>query len=344
MMQKKRILIVDDTPSNIKILNDLLRDEYKISVSTNGLGALEIAESSESPDLILLDVMMPDMDGYEVCSRLKQKKSTKNIPVLFVTTKDDVEDETRGLQLGAEDYITKPFSPPIVKQRVRNQMALHLQHEHLEQLVSQRTQQLRESYIDTVHRLTLASEYKDQETGSHIKRISHYCREISNNLGLDNEFCDAIFYASPMHDIGKVAIPDAVLLKQGPLTEEEWEIMKTHTVVGASILMGAESPILQMAVEIAASHHECWDGTGYPRGIKGEEIPLTARIMNITDQYDALRSMRPYKPAYSHEKTMDILLKGDGRTMPHHFDPNVHNSLIKVANHFNEIFEEYIKD
>ena len=343
-MQKKRILIVDDTLSNIKILNDLLRDEYNISIATNGHDALEIVESSDHPDLILLDIMMPDMDGYEVCTRLKQNINTKNIPVLFVTTKDDVEDETKGLLLGAEDYITKPYSPPIVKQRVRNHMALHIYQEHLENLVSQRTQQLRKSYIDTVHRLTLASEYKDQETGSHIKRISHYCRELSHRLGLDNEFCNEIFYASPMHDIGKVAIPDAILLKQATLTDEEWEIMKTHTMVGASILMGAESPILQMAVDIAASHHERWDGTGYPRGIKEEEIPLTARIMNITDQYDALRSIRPYKPGYSHEKTMEILTKGDGRTMPHHFDPNIHDCLIKVASDFNDIYEEFEND
>ena len=341
MSQKKRILIVDDTLSNIKILNDLLRDEYSISIATNGCDALDIAAAQNHPDLILLDIMMPDMDGYEVCTRLKQNLNTKNIPILFVTTKDDVEDETKGLQLGAEDYITKPFSPAIIKQRVRNHMALHIYQEHLENLVSQRTQQLRQSYIDTVHRLTLASEYKDQETGAHIRRISHYCRELSNRLGLDNEFCSEIFYASPMHDIGKVAIPDTILLKQGPLTDEEWNTMKTHTTIGASILMGAQSPILQMAVDIAASHHERWDGSGYPRGIKGDDIPLTARIMNITDQYDALRSMRPYKPGYSHEKTMEILTKGDGRTMPHHFDPNIHDCLIKVASDFNDIFEEF---
>lgn len=335
---------MDDTPANIKILNDLLRDEYNISVATNGPDALEIVHSHESPDLILLDIMMPDMDGYEVCTKLKQNLTTRNIPVLFVTTKNDVEDEAKGLKIGAEDYITKPFSPPIIKQRVRNHMDLHLYQEHLQHLVDQRTKQLRESYIDTVHRLTLASEYKDKETGSHIKRIGYYCKELSQIMGFSTKFCDDIFYASPMHDIGKVAIPDAILLKQGPLDDKESKIMKTHAEIGALILTGAESSILQMAVDIAGYHHERWDGKGYPEGLKGEEIPLTARIMSITDQYDALRSKRPYKPAFNHEIVMSIISKGDGRTMPNHFDPDVLSAFIKSAEIFKDIFDTHNHD
>ncbi len=341
MVQKQRILIVDDTPANIKILNDLLKDEYRISVSTNGPDALEIAHSQEPPDLILLDIMMPEMDGYEVCKRLKADEKTKKIPILFVTAKGEVEDETNGLDLGAVDYIRKPISPPIVKSRVRNHMDLHLHQEHLEDIVAQRTQQLREGYIDTVHRLTLASEYKDEETGAHIRRIGYYCKELAGRMGLEHEFCDAIFYASPMHDIGKVAIPDAVLLKQGPLDDEEWNTMKTHAAVGALILKGSASPFLQMAVDIAGCHHERWDGGGYPNGFKGEGIPLPARIMNITDQYDALRSKRPYKPAFDQAKTLSIITEGDGRTMPDHFDPDILAAFKKATDVFADIFETH---
>lgn len=341
MNDKQRILIVDDTLANIRILNDLLRNDYKISVAINGPDALELIASQDQPDLILLDIMMPGMDGYEVCRRLKDNKDTKDIPVLFVTTKSEVEDETKGLELGAVDYITKPISPPIVISRVRNHMNLHLHQEHLEELVAQRTSQLREGYIDTVHRLTLASEYKDEETGAHIKRISYYTKELAQRMGMDNEFCDSIFYASPMHDIGKVTIPDAVLLKQGSLDDEEWKIMKTHAEIGAKILEGSSSPFLKMAVDIAGCHHERWDGKGYPNGLKGEEIPLTARIMNITDQYDALRSKRPYKPAFDQNKTVSIITEGDGHTMPEHFDPAVLAAFKKATDIFADIFETH---
>ncbi len=342
MEEKQRILVVDDTPANIQILTNLLMDEYDISIATNGVDALALANSSKSrPDLILLDIMMPDMDGYEVCKRLKKEETTKKIPVLFVTTKGETEDETKGLELGALDYITKPISPPVVKERVRNHMKLYLHQEQLEKLVDQRTKQLRKGYIDTIHRLTLASEYKDEDTGGHIKRISYYTKELSQQLGMDNKFCDAIFYASPMHDIGKVAIPDSILLKQGPLNDEEWKTMRTHTEIGAKILEGSESPFLQMAVDIARCHHERWDGKGYPQGLKGEEIPLTARIMNITDQYDALRSKRPYKPAFDHEKAVSIITEGDDRTTPDHFDPEVLGAFKKRTDIFHDIFEEH---
>jgi putative two-component system response regulator len=192
--------------------------------------------------------------------------------------------------------------------------------------------------------LTLSSEFRDEDTGAHIKRISFYTRELSLRMGLEKEFCDTIFYASPMHDVGKVAIPDSVLLKKGSLDDDEWKVMKTHTEIGARILEGSASPFLQMAVDIAHCHHERWDGRGYPRGLKEDEIPLTARIMNITDQYDALRSRRPYKPAFDQEKTVSIITRGDGRTMPDHFDPEVLAAFEKAADIFAEIFEEHQDD
>lgn len=337
-LSKFTVMIVDDVKANIDILVDTMRTDYEVSVAMDGKAALA-AVAEDKPDLILLDIMMPEMDGYEVCERLKADESTKNIPVLFITAMTEEQDEAKGLALGAVDYITKPFSPELVKSRVRNQLELKLHRDHLEELVARRTQQLQEGYIDTIHRLTLASEYKDEETGAHIRRISYYTKELALRMGLGNEFADKIFYASPMHDIGKVAIPDAVLLKQGPLDKEEWEIMKTHTAIGAKILEGSDSPFLKMAVDIAWCHHERWDGKGYPRGLKGDEIPLTARIMNITDQYDALRSKRPYKPPFDQEKTVSIITRGDGRTMPEHFDPEVLTAFAKAVDIFAEIYE-----
>jgi putative two-component system response regulator len=341
ILPKQTILIVDDIPENIDILDGVLSKDYKIRVALNGEKALKIARSGSQPDLILLDIMMPGMDGHEVCRRLKADSKTQSIPILFVTAKGKVEDETKGLELGAADYIIKPVSPPIVKARVRNHMNLHLYQEHLEELVAQRTLQLREGYIDTIHRLTLASEYKDEDTGAHIQRVSYYTKEISERMGIGDKFVEKIFYASPMHDIGKVAIPDSIMLKQGPLDNEEWETIKTHTTIGAKILEGSDSPFLKMAVDIALSHHERWDGKGYPGGLKGEEIPLAGRIMNITDQYDALRSKRPYKPPFDQEKTVSIITKGDGRTMPEHFDPEVLAAFEKASDIFADIFETH---
>ncbi len=336
-----KILIVDDAPENIMLLSALLRSDYQISGTTNGAEALELVASDSPPDLILLDVMMPEMDGYEVCKKIKADPKRKSIPILFITAMADAEDEAYGLSLGAVDYITKPVNPPIVRSRIHAHMNLVRHQKHLEDLVAERTQQLREGYVDTIHRLTLASEFKDEETGAHIKRISYYTKLMAVSLGMNREFTENIFHASPMHDIGKVAIPDAVLLKEGPLNDEEWQVMKTHAEIGGQILEGSKSPYLVMAVDIARCHHERWDGKGYPRGLKEDEIPLTARIMNLADQYDALRSKRPYKPAFSHEKTVDIITKGDGRTLPEHFDPEVLSIFKKMAHQFDEIFNTH---
>lgn len=339
-MSTLTVMIVDDIKANIDILVDTLRSDYEISVAMDGKAALE-AIAEDKPDLILLDIMMPEMDGYEVCKRLKACESTKNIPVIFITAMTEERDEAKGLALGAVDYITKPFSLELVKSRVRNQIELKRHRDHLEELVARRTRQLRENYIDTIYRLTLASEYKDEETGGHIKRISHCTKELALRMGMGNEFADMIFHASPMHDIGKVSIPDAILLKQGPLDNKEWEIMETHPAIGAKILEGSDSPLLKMAADIAWCHHERWDGTGYPQGLKGEKPSLAARITMLVDQYDALRAQRPYKPPFDHQKTCGIIIEGDGRTMPEHFDPLILKTFKEIAPVFKDIFDQH---
>jgi cyclic di-GMP phosphodiesterase len=339
--EKHRILIVDDSHINLLILTDLLQYKYNVSATTNAQEALQVATGTPRPALILLDIMMPEMDGYEVCRQLKANRHTRDIPVLFITAMSETEDEVKGFALGAADYISKPFSSAIVLARVENHINLHLHQENLEHQVSKKTKQLRDGYIDTIYRLTLASEFKDEDTGAHIKRISYYTKEMALKMGMDTEFSESIFYASPMHDIGKVGIPDSILLKEGPLDEEEWVIMKTHASLGAQILKGSESPYLKMAVDIANYHHERWDGLGYPCGLKKQEIPLTARIMNITDQYDALRSKRPYKPAFDHHKSYSIICDGNGRTKPEHFDPEILHIFKKMGSIFCDIYETY---
>jgi putative two-component system response regulator len=341
------ILIVDDEPRNTRLVEAQLANQgYRIRTANNGEEALRQAQA-EPPDLILLDVMMPGMSGYEVAARLKQDQRTLSIPIIMVTALDDRESRLQSLEAGAEEFLNKPVDRSELWIRVRNllrlkdyQNFLSRHNDILEQQVEERTRQLTEAYRDTIHTMVRAAEYKDESTGAHVQRISFYCVELAEFLALKKEFCDQIFHASPMHDIGKIGIPDAVLLKPGGFTEEEWAIMKGHSALGAQILRGgSRSPYLQMGAEIAMSHHERWDGGGYPEGLAGEQIPLSARIMNICDQYDALRSRRPYKPALSHEKAMEIITKGDGRTMPSHFDPEVLNAFVRITARFAEIFE-----
>lgn len=343
-MKNNKILIIDDTPANLRLMGDLLKNEYRIGIAKNGEDGLKYATSDDKPALILLDVMMPGMDGYEVCRRLKADSSTKNIPVLFVTAMGEVEDETKGLSIGAVDYITKPINPSVLRARIRTHLELHLYRENLEELVAERTEQLRAGYIDTVHRLTLISEFKDEDTGAHIRRISYYSSALARQLGMSDEFCESIFYASPMHDIGKVAIPDAILLKPGPLTNDEWAVMRNHTTIGAEILKGAKSPYLRMAIDIAKYHHEKWSGGGYPEGLVGDQIPITARIMNMADQYDALRSKRPYKKSFDHKTAYRILVEGDDRTSPDDFDPDILSAFHEIADSFDDIFSMNINE
>jgi len=346
-----RVLIVDDEDSNIRLLNTLLHAEgYATLTARSGRDALAVADA-ERPDLILLDIMMPDMDGFETVAHLKANPHTQPVPVIMVTSLDDRDSRLRALEAGAEEFLTKPFDRACLRVRVRNLLRLKeygdflANHNRiLEQEVRKRTAELNAAYRDTVFTLVRAAEYRDEETGQHVRRISHFCRELAQSLGIDSDFCDDIYQASPMHDIGKIGIPDHLLLKPGPFDSAEWAVMKTHAVLGANILAHGCSPYTRMGAAIALNHHERWSGGGYPNGRKGEEIPLAARIMQICDVYDALRSRRPYKPAFDHRQAIEIITKGDGRTQPEHFDPAVLAGFVACADRLSTIFAEHRDD
>lgn len=325
-IKKSKILIVDDAPANIKILGEILITEFDIVVAPSGFKALKIAQSIKPPDLILLDVMMPEMTGYEVCKRLKANPRTSDIPIIFVSTVNDDGAEAKGFELGGVDFITKPVSAPIVLARTKTHLSLKKakenlkkQNEYLDEEVNRRTNELLKSQIEILERLGLASEYRDEITGRHIQRMSIFCRLLGELVGLTQEINNNFSLASTMHDLGKIGIPDTILHKPGKLTHEEYETMKTHTTIGAGLLGGSKSRILQTAEIIALTHHEKWDGTGYPRGLKGEDIPLVGRISCIADVFDALVSDRPYKEGWPFEKAMEEILNCAGS----HFDPKL---------------------
>lgn len=342
-----RILIVDDLETNITLLARMLRSAgYRSVTSTLDPSAVCALHRKHRYDLILLDLLMPGMDGFQVMEGLKETEPDGYLPVLVISAQPD--QKLRALEAGARDFVSKPFDLPEVLARVRNLLEAQLLHKAirhcndvLEQRVRARTSALQDSYLETIFTMTRAAEHKDEDLGSHVQRISAFSRLLAGLLGLDSGFVDQIFFASPMHDIGKIGIPDRVLLKSAALTPEEWEIMKQHTTMGARILGNGTSPYLKMGAEIALNHHERWDGGGYPNGLRGEAIPLAARLMNICDIYDALRSKRPYKVAFDHLKAIDILRHGDGRTLPGHFDPAILAVFLEHQPRFRDIFEEY---
>jgi putative two-component system response regulator len=339
-----RILVVDDNKNNIDILVTALRDEYKLSVATSGAGALRQVESN-LPDLVLLDIMMPEMDGYEVCSRIKKNEAIPRIPIIFITAIHDTENKSKGFDLGAVDYITKPFQVAEVKARVRAHLSLKLamealanQNQFLDLKVRERTRELKDTQLEIIYRLSRAAEYRDNETGLHIKRMSHFCRSVAAAMECEDDFCDLLFEASAMHDIGKIGIPDSILLKPGRLDRDEWEIMKTHTTKGAEILSGHKSVLVQTAEAIALTHHEKWDGSGYPRGLAGEEIPLVGRIVAVCDVFDALTSKRPYKEAWALEDALQEIRARSGAA----FDPKIVDTFFRALPdllHTKELFD-----
>ncbi|RTL28594.1 MAG: response regulator [Burkholderiales bacterium] len=318
------VLIVDDEPTNLQVLREILQGDYRLFFARDGHKAIELA-NNEQPQLILMDVMMPGMTGHDTCKALKQNPTTSHIPVIFVTALTDVDDEARGFEVGAVDYIAKPVSPAIVKARVRNHLSLV------------RIDELRESRLQIIQRLGLAAEYKDNETGLHVIRMSHYSKTLALAAGWSAASAEELLTAAPMHDIGKIGIPDQILLKPGPLTPEEWVVMKRHPVIGAEIIGEHSSSLLKMARQIAMCHHEKWDGSGYPAGLKAEGIPIEARIVTVADVFDALTTERPYKKAWTVEAALDVLHKDAGK----HFDPKLVELFMSVLPRILEIKERW---
>jgi putative two-component system response regulator len=302
--QRPRLLLVDDEPTNLQVLRHVLQADYRLLFATDGARALQVARE-QRPDLVLLDIMMPHMDGYAVCRALKADAATASIPVIFITALNDSQDETAGFDVGGVDYLTKPVSPPVVRARVRTHLSLV------------RMDELRETRLQIVQRLGRAAEYKDNETGMHVIRMSHFAQLLALAAGCSPAWAEDLLNAAPMHDVGKIGIPDAVLRKPGPLDAAEWDTMRRHPEIGAEIIGEHPSGVLQLAREIALAHHEKWDGSGYPRGLAGEAIPLSARIVAIADVFDALTTRRPYKEPWPVQDALDHIAAQAGK----HFDP-----------------------
>jgi putative two-component system response regulator len=353
MDKRHVVLIVDDTPENLQVLGDMLEQHgYDVLVATNGPDALETVSASQPPDLVLLDIMMPDMDGYEVCRRLKDDSKMKNIPVIFISALGLPEQKIEAFRMGAVDYITKPFQVEEVLARVNTHVQLKLHRENLQFLVEQQTLKFVLAKEATIASMAIIAEFRDPETGGHIERTKHYVKLLAQDhhkYSLDPvivEKIELLYQSVPLHDIGKVGVHDAILNKPGKLTESEFEGMKKHTLYGSEAIKRTEailgsSSFLQYAREMAEFHHERWDGTGYPHGLKGEEIPLCARMMMLADIYDALVNKRPYKEPFTHEEAFQIISVGDGRTMPEHFDPVVLNTFRRLHLEFERKAREF---
>lgn len=331
------ILVVDDIEDNIDVLVEVLGDDYELSVATNGLEALEAVEESP-PHLILLDIMMPEMSGYEVCQRLKADEATVKIPVIFITAMNEATDETKGFEVGAVDYITKPISPPVVKARVKTHLALAHQQWVCDQTVKKQVAEIARGQEDAIHMLGHAGHFNDDDTGVHIWRMAQYSKALAKAAHWPVDAQERLLLAAPMHDTGKIGIPDAVLKKPGRFTPDEWTIMRSHSDIGYKILSLSEAPIFQLAAEIALNHHERWDGGGYPAGLAGEAIPESARIVALADVFDALTMKRPYKEAWSVDKAFSLIAEDDG-----HFEPRLAELFVEIRPEIEAIMDYWRK-
>jgi putative two-component system response regulator len=354
---KPTVLIVDDSSANLSLLFGLLHEWYTVKAVNHGAKALAMV-SQEEPDLILLDIVMPDISGYEVCRELKSNPRTQHIPVIFLTSKNEVENEEQGMALGAVDYITRPISPEILLSRLRAHLVdashartMRVNNEYLEFEVAKRARDMAALQEVTILALASLAEVRDVETGNHLRRTQNYIRILARHLRdhprfssfLNNSVIDMLFKCAPLHDIGKVGIPDRILLKPGRYEPHEFEIMQTHPRLGYEALMQAQVAsvesfeFIQVAKDIVYSHHEKWDGTGYPQGLVADAIPIPARLMAVADVYDALISRRVYKVGMSHEKASAIIADGRGK----HFDPDVVDAFLQLADEFHAIAEKY---
>jgi putative two-component system response regulator len=356
--QKATILAVDDTPDNLSLITGLLKDIYKVKVANSGEKALKIVRSENPPDLILLDIMMPGMNGYEVCKELKADALTRDIPIIFLTAMTSTEDEKLGLDLGAVDYITKPISPPIVLSRLKTHLQIKASADFLkdknvflETEVAKRTREVMAIQDVTILAMASLAETRDNDTGNHIRRTQFYLKALAEHLKdhprfshfLTDNMINMLFKSAPLHDIGKVGIPDRILLKPGRFEPEEFTIMKTHTTLGRDAIqhaedqLGTEVEFLMYAKEIAYYHQEKWDGSGYPTGKAGDDIPISARLMAVADVYDALISRRVYKEGMPHSKAVQIISESRGT----HFDPDVTDAFIALADEFKTIASRF---
>lgn len=336
MPNRATVLVVDDVPENITVMAGILNSKYRVLFATNGPDALALARQ-QAIDLILLDVMMPGMDGYSVCQHLKADMATRDIPVVFVSALGEVKDEAHGLELGAVDFLHKPCHASIVSMRVAMHIEVHNQSIALERRVRERTQELENTRMQIVRRLARAAEYRDNETGMHVIRMSKASYLLALAAGQSEPQAQLLQQAASMHDIGKIGIPDHILLHHGALTGDQWERMKTHTLIGAEIIGEHDSDLLRMAHCVALTHHEKWDGSGYPRGLAGENIPLEGRIVSIADVYDALTSVRPYKRAWSSPEAIDYMQAQSGVS----FDPRLLQLFLGMISQIEAIRSAY---